>query len=201
MANVGLITLYVGFLLAESSYVSGKIRKLFPDKSEAERINNILNSLSKNVRRYISIKTIVSLLTGGLSYIILRYIGIDFAETWALVIFLLNFISTIGSALGVVFPAIIALIQFDNYTPFITIAVGLTAIQFFIGNVLEQMFMGRSLNVSAFAIILSLIFWGTIWGVPGMVLSVPITVMTMIVAAHVPNWRWAEIILSKDGKV
>jgi predicted PurR-regulated permease PerM len=63
------------------------------------------------------------------------------------------------------------------------------------------MLMGHSLNMSPFAIILSLAFWGTIWGVVGMFLSVPIMVLVMIVCAHVPSWRWIAILLSKDGRI
>lgn len=201
LANVALITIYVGFLLAESGHVSLKMGALFPDKAHFAHIRKIMASLSDNVRRYIWIKTIISLFTGLLSYGVLKYLEVDFAETWALMIFLLNYIPTIGSILGVIFPAIIALIQFDTYTTFLIIAVGLTAIQFVIGNVIEPMFMGNSLNLSSFAIILALTFWGSIWGPAGMVLSVPITVMMMIIAAHIPSWRWVAILLSKDGKI
>jgi AI-2 transport protein TqsA len=67
--------------------------------------------------------------------------------------------------------------------------------------VLEPMLMGRTLNLSPFAIILALAFWGTIWGIAGMFLSVPIMVLMMIVCAHVPGWRWFAVLLSKDGQV
>jgi AI-2 transport protein TqsA len=63
------------------------------------------------------------------------------------------------------------------------------------------MLMGKSLNMSPFAIILSLAFWGTIWGIVGMFLSVPIMVLVMIICAHIPGWRWVAVLLSKDGKV
>ena len=201
VANLVLIALYVGFLFAESRYASAKLAALLPSVRDAKQVKNILNSVSDSIRRYIWIKTVLSLATGILSYAILRYLKVDFAETWALFIFLLNYIPTIGSILGVIFPAIIALVQFDTTTPFIVIALGLTAIQFFIGNVIEPMFMGRTLNLSSFAIILALTFWGTIWGLVGMILSVPITAMTMIVAAHIPSWRWIAVLLSKDGNI
>ncbi len=201
LASAILTMLYVGFLLSEGRNVTKKISKLFPDESRSSRIRTILKSLSENVRKYIWIKTIMSIITGTSSYIILSWLNVDFPETWALVIFLLNFIPTIGSILGVIFPALIALIQFDTYTPFLFIALGLTAIQFTIGNVIEPMFMGNSLNLSSFVIVLSLTFWGTIWGPVGMVLSIPITVMMMIVAAHIPAWQWMAVMLSKDGNI
>jgi predicted PurR-regulated permease PerM len=75
----------------------------------------------------------------------------------------------------------------------------LTAIQIAIGSILEPVMMGTSLNVSPLAIILNLAFWGSIWGIAGMFLSVPILVVIVIVCASVPSWRWLAILLSKDG--
>ena len=91
--------------------------------------------------------------------------------------------------------------QFDTLGPFFVLVLSLTAIQLVIGSVLEPMLMGHTLNMSPFAIILSLAFWGAIWGIVGMFLSVPIMVLVMIVCAHIPSWRWVAILLSKDGCV
>ena len=102
--------------------------------------------------------------------------------------------------MAVTFPALIALVQFDTLTPFITLVFGLTTLQAAIGSILEPILMGNTLNMSPFAIILGLAFWGTIWGLVGMFLSVPILVLAMIVCAHIPSWRWIAVLLSKDGK-
>ena len=114
-------------------------------------------------------------------------------------IFLLAYIPTIGSLLGVVFPALMALLQFGGGSEFLTIAVGLGAAQLVIGNVLEPRMMGKSLNLSSLVVIISLAVWGSIWGVTGMFLSVPITVLLMIVLAEFVN-RPIAILLSADGK-
>ena len=100
-----------------------------------------------------------------------------------------------------IFPALLALVQFDTLGPFTILVLSLTAIQLTVGSVLEPMLMGSTLNMSPFAIILGLAFWATIWGIVGMFLSVPILVVVMIVCAHVPSWRWVAIVLSKDGHV
>jgi predicted PurR-regulated permease PerM len=107
----------------------------------------------------------------------------------------------VGAVLGVAFPALLALVQFTTLGPFLAIAIGLTSVQALIGNVVEPMLMGRSLNMSSFAIVLKLTFWGTIWGFVGMFLSVPIMVLIMIVCANVPSWRWVALLLSKDGQI
>ena len=199
LSTIVLVIIYVGFLLIERGFIAQKITALVLTNEQFERVNQVLESVSYGLQRYIWIKTLMSLFTALLSYALFRYLDVDFAETWALLIFLLNFIPTFGSILGVIFPALLALVQFDTLGPFITIAIGLTAIQFIIGNVIDPMMMGRSLNMSSFAIILSLTLWGTLWGIIGMFLSVPLTIMLMIIASNIPSWRWFSVLLSKDG--
>jgi AI-2 transport protein TqsA len=196
-----LVIAYVGFLFVESGYMAQKIVAMFPDQRRAEEARSVLAVVSESVRRYISVKTGVSAMTGVLCYVVLRWLGIDFAATWALLIFFLNFIPNIGSIIGVALPALVALVQFDTLGPFVILITSLTAINLAIGSVLEPMLMGHSLNLSPFAILLSLAFWGTIWGIVGMFLSVPIMVLVMIVCAHVPGWRWVAVLLSKDGQI
>jgi predicted PurR-regulated permease PerM len=196
-----LIIAYVGFLFVESAFMQQKIIAMSPNDRSAKETQKVLTAVSESVRRYISVKTGVSALTAVLAYVILRWLGIDFAATWALLIFFLNYIPHIGSIIGVALPALVSLVQFDTLGPFIILVVTLTAINLAIGSVLEPMLMGHTLNLSPFAIILALAFWGTIWGIVGMFLSVPIMVLVMIVCAHVPSWRWVAVLLSKDGRI
>lgn len=91
--------------------------------------------------------------------------------------------------------------QLDTLTPFLIVAVGLGGTQFLIGNVVEPAFMGKSLNLSSPMILLSLSFWGIIWGIPGMFLSVPMIVMTAIVCAQFRGLRWIAVRLSVDGSL
>jgi len=196
-----LILAYVGFLFVESGYMTQKIVAMFPDQTRAREAREVLNDVSESVRRYISVKTGVSALTGVSCYVVMRWLGIDFAATWALLIFFLNFIPNIGSIVGVSLPALVALVQFDTLGPFAIVVLGLTTINLMIGSVLEPMLMGKTLNMSPFAIMLSLAFWGTIWGIVGMFLSVPIMALVMIICAHIPGWRWLAVLLSKDGQV
>lgn len=196
-----LVIAYVGFLFVEGDHMTQKIGAMFPDPRRAQEVRSVVTAVSGSVRRYISVKTAVSALTGVSCYAVLRLLGIDFAATWALLIFFLNFIPNIGSIIGVSLPALVALVQFNTPGPFVLLVLSLTAINLVIGSVLEPMLMGRSLNMSPFAIILSLAFWGTVWGIVGMFLSIPIMVLVMITCAHVPSWRWVAILLSKDGRI
>ena len=199
--EVVLVLLYVAFLLAEQRHFPKKITRLARDAETAAKARILMTQISKQVQKYIWIKTVVSLITGFVSYLVLRLVGVDFAAVWGLIIFLLNFIPNVGSALGVIFPALLALVQFETLTPFLIAVLGLGAAQFFIGNVVEPAMMGSSLNLSSFVIILSLTFWGMIWGIAGMVLCVPITVIVAIVCANFERLRWIAVLLSADGRV
>lgn len=200
--NVGIILVYVVFLLFEQKGFSAKLDAIVRDPAKRDKVRRTLLRINNDIRTYIWVKTVLSLVTGGISYVVMRLVGLDFAEFWAVVIFLLNFIPTIGSILGIVFPTVLALVQFpDSLTPFLVVFVCLGATQVITGNVVEPRLMGRSLNLSPLVIILSLALWGSIWGVIGMFLSVPITVIAMIVMAQFKVTRPVAIILSSDGVV
>lgn len=201
LLSASLVGLYVVFLMIDQGSLPKKFIALFPDPDEARDVTELMEAMSSSVRKYMWVKTLTSLLTGFTSYAVLRAVGLDFAETLALIIFLLNYIPNIGSILGIVFPALIALLQFDTLGPFLVATPILIFIQVIIGNLVEPMLMGRSLNLSSFVIILALVFWGVIWGVAGMFLSVPITVVTLIVCSHIRGARWIAIMLSKDGQI
>lgn len=199
--SIVLVVVYTGFLFAEQRVIPAKLAALHTDAEQAEETRLVFSEIATSVQRYVWMKTMVSLLTGVLSYGVMKLIGVDFAAVWALLIFLLNYIPNIGSFLGVVFPALLALVQFDTITPFLLITFGLGTVQFIVGNVVEPAFMGKSLNLSSFMIVLSLTFWGLLWGIPGMFLSVPIMVMTAIICARLDGLRSFAVILSSDGSL
>lgn len=196
-----LVITYVLFLMVERSHLPDKMVALLPDYQRRREVQRIILLISASLRRYLWVKTVMSIFTGLASYIILRGFSVDFAETWALIIFLLNYIPNIGSILGVVFPSLLALVQFESLFSVLVLSLSLGSVQVLIGNVLEPMFMGRTLNLSSFVIILSLTFWGAVWGVVGMFISVPMTVMVMIICAHVPQWRPFAVLLSENGQL
>jgi AI-2 transport protein TqsA len=198
LGNFALILLYVGFLLAGRGALTDRVDLMVTERERAEQIKRILRGIGAGIRQYLWIKTVMSFMTGVVSYIVLKSIEIDFAETWALLIFFLNYIPSIGSILGVVFPALLALVQFDTTWQFMVIAVALTIMQFLIGNVIEPMVMGRSLNLSPFVVIVSLAFWGMIWGVAGAFLSVPLTAAIVITLNNIPSCQWLAILMADN---
>jgi AI-2 transport protein TqsA len=199
--NLLLILIYVAFLLMEQATFQKKITALFGQGESHERVSKMIKSIYSKIRSYVWVKSVGSILTGFLSYIILKAVGLDFAEFWAVVILFLNFIPNIGAIVGVAFPAILAMVQFDTLTPFLVVSIGAGAVQFFIGNILEPRLMGDSLNLSPFAILLSLFIWGAIWGIVGGLLAVPLMVVLMIVLAEFEDTRPVAILLSANGEI
>jgi predicted PurR-regulated permease PerM len=144
---------------------------------------------------------VVSLLTGFLSYFALLFIGVDAPLFWSFLIFILNFIPTIGSLIATIFPAIFAMLQYGEFTPGILVLAIVGAIQLIIGNLVEPRVMGNSLNISPLVVFLTLSLWGVMWGVIGMLLSVPITVILIIIMSEFPGTRPFAILLSQKGNI
>ena len=201
LASGGLILIYIGFLFLEQGHFTNKITALVADPNKEQDANKIINRIRDDIQKYITIKIITSSLTGMLSYIILRIADVDFAGVWGLLIFLLNFIPTIGSIIATIFPALIALAQSDGYTLFLVVLFGIGALQVCIGNILEPRLMGSSFNLSPIIILLNLALWGYIWGIPGMFLCVPFLIIVTIILSHFPQTRPMAIILSSDGRL
>ena len=201
IGNISIVLFYVLFMLLEQGTFTRKIEAIFPDAHQRGSVMSILSHAQEDIQTYLWIKTLTSSLTGIVSYVVLLAVGVDFAGFWAFTIFLLNYIPTIGSIIATLFPAVLALIQFDTLLPFVLVLVGVGAVQLMVGNLLEPKLMGNSLNVSPFVVLMSLTLWGSIWGIAGMFLSVPITVMMLIVFAHFERTRYIAILLSGNGSL
>ena len=157
--------------------------------------------IQESVSKYIVIKTLVSLLTGFVSFIVLYLIGIESPSFWAFLIFLLNYIPTVGSLIATVFPASFCLMQFDSLMPAILVLVLVGTIQVVVGNIVEPKMIGNSMNISPLVTIIALTFWGLLWGVTGMILSVPITVIITMIFAQFDKTKPIAILMSEKGSI
>ncbi|MEM6396658.1 MAG: AI-2E family transporter [Bacteroidota bacterium] len=196
-----LVLLYVIFMLIEQGTFAKKITALKMNAEQQQRYQEIVGQVNSAMRKYLWVKTFTSILTAILSYAVFWAIGLDYAIFWAFLIFLFNYVPTIGSITATALPAMLALLQFDGFGPFFTIFFGVSAIQLVVGNIIDPRMMGDTLNISPLVVVLSLIFWSILWGVVGMLLSVPITVMILIVCAQFPTTRPIAVLLSKDGRI
>jgi AI-2 transport protein TqsA len=201
LGNVGLVLIYLVFLFLEQRFFRAKLDAIFRAPSRRADVDDMLRDIDQDISTYIGIKTLVSVLTASGAWIVMRWVGLDFAGFWAILIFVLNFVPNIGSLIATALPALLALLQFDTLTPFLLILFLVGGIQMIVGSFVEPNLMGRSLNISPLVVLLSLVIWGSIWGIPGMFLCVPITVVLMIVLYRFERTRWIAQLLSKDGHV
>lgn len=196
-----LVLLYTLFLLVEQHTFTRKLAALDLPSHRRAQLLKVLGKLNHAIRAYIGVKFAASLATGLLSYFVIEYAGIDFAVLWAFSIFALNFIPTIGSIAATILPSLMALVQFDYLSPFLIVAIGVGLIQLCIGGLLEPKLYGDALNISPFVIIFSLILWGLLWGVVGMLLCVPITFTLITFLAQFQSTRPVAVLLSRRGRV
>ncbi|MFT6856731.1 MAG: AI-2 transport protein TqsA [Cyclobacteriaceae bacterium] len=196
-----MVVLYAIFIFSEESSLSGKVKKLFNDPIQYERSTAILSKINQASSDYIRLKTYVSIMTGLVGFIFLKVMGVDAAFFWAFLMFALNYIPTIGSLIATLFPAFFSLVQFGEFGPFLIILLVLGIIEWLIGNMIEPKLMGKSLNLSPLVTILALIVWGQIWGITGMLLSTPITVVMVIIFSQFKDTRGVAVLLSENGEI
>jgi len=199
-ATVIVVALYACFLLVERSHLDKKIAAIARSPAHAQRIKQVIADINARVGAYLALKTFLGVLLGALSYLIMRFAGLEFAGFWAVMIALLNYVPYIGSFLSVVLPGLMAVAQFGGAGEAIQIMLLLAVVQFVIGNFLDPYVMGNSLNLSPFAILVSLAVWVALWGVPGAFLAVPITAMMTIIFSEFQGTRPIAILLSQNGK-
>ena len=201
LASIGTVAVYVLFLLLEQHSFNKKLAALFPNTEREASVHRVLQRIGREIQTYVWLKTLTSLLTAFGSYVVMKLVGVDLAEFWALLIFALNFIPYIGAWLGVIFPTALALIQFDSFRSFVVTAVALAVVQFTVGSILEPRLMGKGLNLSPVIMLLGLAVWGTIWGIVGMFLAVPLMVVFMIVFSQFQATRPIALLMSADGEL
>jgi AI-2 transport protein TqsA len=195
-----MIVFYVVFLFIEQSNFKTKLHLIFHGESY-QKVVDILNETEHSITQYIGLKTLISVLTAAASYAVLLAFGVKSSLFWSFLIFVLNFIPYIGSLVAVILPFLFAMIQFGQFgSPFFMLII-LVAIQNVIGNLIEPKIMGDSLNISPIVALLSLAFWGAIWGITGMLISVPVTVIMIIIMAKIPKTKSIAILLSHTGKI
>lgn len=191
--------LYAGFLFSEvGSFREKTLKALGKDANQAL---GVVAEVNKRIGVYLTVKTIINIILATVSFIIMWLLGIDSALFWAVMIGLLNYIPYVGSAIGVAFPVVLALAQFGSVSWAVLAFVLLMAVQTFVGNVLEPMMIGKSVNLSSFVVLVALVFWTSLWGLPGAILSVPLTSVLVIILAASQGARPIAIMLSADGDV
>ncbi len=197
ISNLFLIFIFLIFILAGRGKTKIKIKSSFSGR-RGEKIIEVLQNIDSQIQKYLAIKTVVSLFTGIMATLILLIFGVDFAIVFGFLTFLLNYIPNIGSIIATALPVAISIFQFETLWPALWILIILSTIQMMMGNFIEPRLMGEGLGLSPLVVLFSLFFWGWLWGLPGMILAVPIAAIIKIVCSNIPSLQFVAALMSKE---
>ena len=189
-----LVLIYVLFIFAEQAVFRRKILAVAGDRrDDAARI---LDTIGRGIQQFLGIKTLISVATGALCYTVLVVLGIPYALLFGFLTFLLNYIPYFGSLLAGILPTVTALAIEPTFDKAIIVAITYLLVNLFLGSFVEPKILGRELDLSPLVIIVSVVIWGSLWGVPGAFLAVPLTATLQIVLASSETTRPIAVLLS-----
>ncbi|MCB1501457.1 MAG: AI-2E family transporter [Bauldia sp.] len=191
-----LIVVYAGFLMAERDAFARKARAAFPAGAGTDHIRHMLADINRKIADYLAVKTLVNVIGGAISYVVMLAVGLDFALFWATLIALLNYIPYIGSLVAVALPLLLSLAQFGSIETTLVLAALLIGAQLISDNLIEPRLIGRQLDLSPFVVLVALSFWSAIWGLSGAILAIPLTSMLAIIFSGFPATRFISIFLA-----
>jgi AI-2 transport protein TqsA len=196
LSTLFLVLVFLVFILAGRGRLAAKVERSF-SPGQAKTIAAMLEKIDGQIEKYLAIKTVFCVLNGIVVGVVLALFGVEFAVVFGFLAFILNYIPNIGSTVATAVPIVIAFLQYGSVWRCLAILVIVVLLDNVMGNFLEPRFMGRGLGLSPLVVIFSLIFWGWLWGIPGMVLSVPITAVIKIVCGNIPSLRPVAELMSK----
>ena len=194
-----LVLVYLGFLIASRQGFNHKAAALFPIAQEREHASAVFVRIRNGMERYLWIQAVTGAVIAVAAWAVMASLGLHSSGFWAFLIFMVCFIPVLGGFVAAVLPALFALLQFEGWGPAVGLFVALQVILFVVGNVMLPKMQKDSLNIDPVVVLLSLAIWGALWGIVGMFLSTPLTVMAITILAQFPGTRWIAILLSADG--
>lgn len=196
VGNLILVFVFVIFILAGRDKLADKVVRAFAPE-RASYLSRVLVSLNGQIQKYLAVKTLVSIINGALVCLILIIFGVDFALLLGFLTFVLNFIPSFGSIIATIIPTLIAFLQFGNSLTPIWVLLAIAVTDSVLGNFVDPKLMGQSLNLSPLLVLFTLIFWGWLWGIAGMILSVPLLAVLKIILENIPSTQPLAILMSK----
>ncbi len=191
-----LILILTVFMLSEARMFGRRVNAIL--EAHGPNLDRILNATA-DIQRYLAMKTVVSLATGFLAGFLCWAAGLDFFVLWGIVAFAFNFIPVLGSIIAGVPPFILAYLV-DGGASALAVGVGYISINVFLGNFLEPMLMGRRFGLSTLVVIISVLFWGFVWGPVGMLLAVPLTMVLKVMLDNSEELRWMAVAITKEKR-
>ena len=193
------VLVYLGFLLASGDNFRRKVVVLFPEREDRKDAVHVFDRVRSGVEGYIWVQTVTGLIIALGCYAAMAAVGLENALFWAFLIFLLSYIPIIGGVVAGMGPPLFALFQFETYWQALVLLAVIQVILQVVGNIILPKMQADDQNIDPIVVLLSLAFWGAIWGVTGAFLSTPLTVMAMAIMAEFKGSRWIAVLLSGDG--
>jgi predicted PurR-regulated permease PerM len=152
-----------------------------------DKLAPYFDTVKRSVLSYLFVKTVVSVIVGVLTYLICLTFGVKFSFTWAFITFILNFVPNVGAIASTVLPGLMHLIQYGSIKMMLFLILSLVAVHNIMGNLIEPKWLGSNLRLNTVMVLFGLVFWGYIWGVPGMMISVPLMVILKLIFEFNPS--------------
>jgi predicted PurR-regulated permease PerM len=196
LSNTALVIITTMFLLLETTTFHLKVTAAAVAGMDLSRFA----TMTKEVQRYLAVKTAMSALTGLVIWGWLTFMGVDLPVLWGFVAFLLNFIPMIGSIIAAGPPVLLTAMDSGSLLNPCILAGGYLVVNFGVSYFLEPFLMGRRLRLSPLIVFLSIVIWGWIWGPLGILLSVPLTMIVKILMENSETFRWVAVFLDYKPK-
>lgn len=193
--NIFLTMVFLLFIISGATSMESRLKKSLGEHRQQRNLDT-MGRIQAQIQKYLVTKTIISLATAIVGAILMLIIGVDFVLVSALLLFALNFIPNIGSIIASAIPMLICLLQYGFGFRLIIFAVLITATQMLFGNILEPKLQGDRLNLSPIMVLVSLVLWGWLWGIPGMFISVPLTSAINIILKEIDHNNVVSAIIS-----
>lgn len=192
-----VILLLTVFMLSEAGMFGRRFNAIC--EAQGPNLQRML-SATKDIQKYLGIKTLISMATGLLAGILCWQMGLEFPLLWGILAFALNFIPAIGSIVAAIPPILLSLLNYGSISDAVIIGVGYIVINCFLENILEPNLLGRRFGISTLVVILSVLFWGWLWGPIGMILAVPLTMFLKVGMDNSSDLRWISVAISSESK-
>jgi AI-2 transport protein TqsA len=196
LTGLGVTFIYLLFIVAERESIRHRLIRAFGER-RGQKLLSMAASINRSISQYLAVKTFMGLVAAVLSVLVLAGFGVDFYILWGFLIFLFNYIPYIGSLVAIGLPIALSFLML-NVASAIMVAVLLIAIQQVLGTFLEPRMAGRRLQVSPLLILLSLSFWGILWGIIGMILAVPLLVVIKSIFDNIPETRPIATLMANE---
>jgi len=194
-----LVFIFLMMGLLETGEFRQRMASLDKRQERSAKLIQAGSEIASKFRKYMIVRTLLSFLTGLVIWSFAVLTGLEPAAAWGLLAFALNYVPFIGPFVATLLPGLFALAQLDSWQAIILVFIGLTAIQFLIGNYLEPLVAGAALSISPFAVVFAVVFGGFMWGIPGAFIGVPIMIAVVTLCAQFPSSRWVATLLSGES--